>query len=75
MIPHLIYFIPFLNKQPWVIFLKDFIASQNRPKSTYVARLIQGHETTAFKAKFDSWPSGSAPSAPEEGRGRVAGRY
>ncbi|XP_063947000.1 villin-3 [Daucus carota subsp. sativus] len=51
---------------------EDFIASQNRPKSTYVARLIQGHETTAFKAKFDSWPSGSAPSAPEEGRGRVA---
>ncbi|KAK1384604.1 Villin-2 [Heracleum sosnowskyi] len=51
---------------------EDFIASQNRPKSTYVVRLIQGHETNAFKAKFDTWPSGSAPSAPEEGRGKVA---
>ncbi|KAL8125476.1 villin-3-like isoform X1 [Apium graveolens] len=51
---------------------EDYIASQNRPKSTYVARLIQGHETNVFKAKFDSWASSSAPSAPEEGRGKVA---
>ncbi|KAL8095390.1 hypothetical protein AgCh_036745 [Apium graveolens] len=51
---------------------EEFIASQNRPKSTHVIRLIQGYETNTFKSKFDSWPSGSAPSAPEEGRGKVA---
>ncbi|WOH06479.1 hypothetical protein DCAR_0625907 [Daucus carota subsp. sativus] len=51
---------------------EEFIASQNRPKSTHVTRLIQGYETNTFKSKFDSWPSGSAPSAPEEGRGKVA---
>ncbi|KAK1366196.1 HP domain-containing protein [Heracleum sosnowskyi] len=51
---------------------EEFIASQSRPKSTQVIRLIQGYETNTFKSKFDSWPSGSAPSAPEEGRGKVA---
>nr|GMD41766.1 villin-2-like [Ipomoea batatas] len=50
---------------------EEFIASQNRPKSTRITRLIQGYETHSFKSKFDSWPSGSAP-APEEGRGKVA---
>lgn len=51
---------------------EEFIASQNRPKSTRVTRLIQGYETHSFKSNFDSWPSGSAPSAPEESRGKVA---
>ncbi|KAI3801340.1 hypothetical protein L1987_29444 [Smallanthus sonchifolius] len=46
--------------------------SQNRPKSTRVTRLIQGYETHSFKSNFESWPSGSAPSVPEEGRGKVA---
>ncbi|KAL3533767.1 hypothetical protein ACH5RR_007288 [Cinchona calisaya] len=50
---------------------EEFIASQNRPKSTQVTRLIQGYETHSFKSNFDSWPSGSAPVA-EEGRGKVA---
>lgn len=52
---------------------EDFIASQNRPKSTRVTRLIQGYETHSFKSNFESWPSGSAPVASEEGgRGKVA---
>ncbi|CAA3011222.1 villin-3-like [Olea europaea subsp. europaea] len=51
---------------------EDFVASQNRPKSTHVIRLIQGYETHSFKSNFDSWPSGSAPSVAEEGRGKVA---
>ncbi|KAJ9548190.1 hypothetical protein OSB04_020733 [Centaurea solstitialis] len=51
---------------------EEFLASQNRAKSTRVTRLIQGYETYSFKSNFDSWPSGSAPSAPEEGRGKVA---
>ncbi|CAK9182409.1 unnamed protein product [Ilex paraguariensis] len=51
---------------------EEFVASQNRPKSTRITRIIQGYETHPFKSNFDSWPSGSAPSAPEEGRGKVA---
>lgn len=51
---------------------EDLLASQNRPKATRVTRLIQGYETHSFKSNFDTWPSGSAPSAPEEGRGKVA---
>ncbi|XP_073276000.1 villin-3-like [Primulina huaijiensis] len=51
---------------------EDFLASQNRPKATHIYRLIQGHETHAFKSNFDSWPLGSAPSVAEEGRGKVA---
>ncbi|KAL8467528.1 hypothetical protein ACS0TY_030958 [Phlomoides rotata] len=51
---------------------EDFVASQNRPKSTHIIRLIQSHETHSFKSKFDSWPSGSATTVAEEGRGKVA---
>ncbi|KAL8226074.1 hypothetical protein R6Q57_018631 [Mikania cordata] len=51
---------------------EEFITSQNRPKSTRVTRLIQGYETHSFKSNFESWPSSSAPSAPEESRGKVA---
>ncbi|KAL8493979.1 hypothetical protein ACS0TY_024960 [Phlomoides rotata] len=51
---------------------EDFVASQNRPKSTHITRLIQGYETHSFKANFDSWPSGSAAPVAEEGRGKVA---
>ncbi|XP_047941844.1 villin-3-like [Salvia hispanica] len=51
---------------------EDFVASQNRPKSTHLTRLIQGHETHSFKSNFDSWPSGSAAPVAEEGRGKVA---
>ncbi|KAF3636483.1 Villin-4 [Capsicum annuum] len=50
---------------------EEYLANQNRPKSTRVTRLIQGYETHPFKSNFDSWPSGSTP-APEEGRGKVA---
>ncbi|GFP92221.1 villin-3 [Phtheirospermum japonicum] len=51
---------------------EDFLASQNRPKATHITRVIQGYETHSFKSNFDSWPSGSAPSVAEEGRGKVA---
>uniref|UniRef100_A0A5B6ZF82 Putative villin-2 n=1 Tax=Davidia involucrata TaxID=16924 RepID=A0A5B6ZF82_DAVIN len=51
---------------------EEFIASQNRPKSTRITRVIQGYETHSFKSNFDTWPSGSAPSTAEEGRGKVA---
>ncbi|KAL3632481.1 Villin-3 [Castilleja foliolosa] len=51
---------------------EDFLASQNRPKSTHITRVIQGYETHSFKSNFDSWPSGSSPSVAEEGRGKVA---
>ncbi|XP_059668409.1 villin-2-like isoform X2 [Cornus florida] len=51
---------------------EEFVTSQNRPKSTRLTRLIQGYETRSFKSNFDSWPSGAAPSAAEEGRGKVA---
>ncbi|KAM7505452.1 hypothetical protein LguiB_004356 [Lonicera macranthoides] len=49
---------------------EEFVSSQNRPRSTLVTRLIQGYETHSFKSNFDSWPS--QPSAPDEGRGKVA---
>lgn len=51
---------------------EGFVASQNRPKSTRVTRVIQGYETRAFKSKFDSWPAGSTAPGAEEGRGKVA---
>lgn len=53
---------------------QDFIASQKKPKSTLITRLIQGYETHSFKLNFSSWPSSSTPSGAEEGRGKVAGR-
>ncbi|XP_059462286.1 villin-3 [Corylus avellana] len=51
---------------------EEFVASQNRPKSTRITRLIQGYETHSFKSNFDSWPLGSATPGNEEGRGKVA---
>lgn len=51
---------------------EEFLTGQNRPKSTRITRLIQGHETRSFKSNFDSWPSGSATPGNEEGRGKVA---
>ncbi|CAH2063838.1 unnamed protein product [Thlaspi arvense] len=52
---------------------EDFLASQNRPKATRITRVIQGYEPHSFKSNFDSWPSGSATPASEEGgRGKVA---
>ncbi|KAL0714658.1 hypothetical protein Bca4012_021637 [Brassica carinata] len=51
---------------------EDFIASENKPKATRVTRVIQGYEPHSFKSNFDSWPSGSATPANEEGRGKVA---
>ncbi|XAR68515.1 hypothetical protein NMG60_11003659 [Bertholletia excelsa] len=51
---------------------EEFVNSQNRPKSTRITRIIQGYETYSFKSNFDTWPSGSAPSTGEEGRGKVA---
>ncbi|XP_031264922.1 villin-3-like isoform X1 [Pistacia vera] len=52
--------------------VEEFLASQNRPKSTRITRVIQGYETHAFKTNFDSWPSGSVTPGAEEGRGKVA---
>ncbi|EPS70251.1 hypothetical protein M569_04508 [Genlisea aurea] len=53
--------------------VEDFIASQNKPRSTLVTHLIEGFETHSFKSKFNSWPSTSAHSADAEGgRGKVA---
>ncbi|XP_061955809.1 villin-3-like isoform X1 [Populus nigra] len=51
---------------------EEFVASQNRPKTTRLTRLIQGYETRSFKTNFDSWPAGSAAPGAEEGRGKVA---
>ncbi|KAL6987152.1 Villin-2 [Sarracenia purpurea var. burkii] len=51
---------------------EEFLSSQNRPKSTRLTQIIQGYERHSFKSNFDSWPSGSAPSTSEEGRGKVA---
>ncbi|XP_022742884.1 villin-2-like isoform X2 [Durio zibethinus] len=51
---------------------EDFIAGQNRPKTTRMTRVIQGYETNSFKSNFDSWPAGSAAPGGEEGRGKVA---
>lgn len=56
------------------LLLQDFIASENKPKATRVTRVIQGYEPHSFKSNFDSWPSGSATPANEEGRGKVAGK-
>ncbi|KAG4996719.1 hypothetical protein JHK85_028158 [Glycine max] len=53
--------------------VEEFVASQNRPKSTRITRIIQGYEPHSFKSNFDSWPSGSASTSAEEGRGKVAG--
>lgn len=51
---------------------EEFVANQNRPRSTHITRLIQGYETHSFKSNFGSWPAGSAASGAEEGRGKVA---
>ncbi|EOA28874.1 hypothetical protein CARUB_v10025119mg [Capsella rubella] len=53
-------------------FAEEFLASENRPKATRVTRVIQGYESHSFKSNFDSWPSGSATTGNEEGRGKVA---
>ena len=53
--------------------VQDFVASQKRPKATRITRVIQGYETHSFKSNFDSWPSGSAGTAAEDGRGKVSG--
>ncbi|KAK7285611.1 hypothetical protein RJT34_20387 [Clitoria ternatea] len=51
---------------------EEFVASQKRPKSTRITKVIQGYETHSFKSNFDSWPSGSATTGAEDGRGKVA---
>ncbi|CAI0439618.1 unnamed protein product [Linum tenue] len=51
---------------------EDFIANENRPRSTRITRVIQGYETHAFKSNFGSWPAGSVAPGAEEGRGKVA---
>ncbi|XP_041999575.1 villin-2-like [Salvia splendens] len=51
---------------------EEFVTRQNRPKSTQIIWLIQGHENHAFKSKFDSWPTASTTPVVEEGRGKVA---
>ncbi|KAL5219060.1 hypothetical protein ABZP36_019744 [Zizania latifolia] len=54
--------------------VEEFIATQNRPKTTRVTRVIQGYENHTFKSKFESWPVNSAAGNvnAEEGRGKVA---
>ncbi|KAL5209085.1 hypothetical protein ABZP36_004708 [Zizania latifolia] len=54
--------------------VEEFIATQNRPKTTRVTRVIQGYENHTFKSKFESWPVNSAAGNVnvEEGRGKVA---
>uniref|UniRef100_A0A0E0D0S5 HP domain-containing protein n=1 Tax=Oryza meridionalis TaxID=40149 RepID=A0A0E0D0S5_9ORYZ len=54
--------------------VEEFIATQNRPKTTRVTRVIQGYENHTFKSKFESWPVNSAAGSAgaEEGRGKVA---
>lgn len=53
---------------------ENFIASQNRPKTTRITQVIQGYEPHSFKSNFESWPAGNATgvSSGEEGRGKVA---
>ncbi|XVE75601.1 hypothetical protein DITRI_Ditri12bG0106500 [Diplodiscus trichospermus] len=51
---------------------EDFVAGQNRPRTTRITRVIQGYETNSFKSNFDSWPAGSTAPGAEEGRGKVA---
>lgn len=51
---------------------EEFVKIQNKPKSTRITQITQGYEPRSFKSNFDSWPSGSAPSTGEEGRGKVA---
>ena len=58
-----------------ILYFQEFIASQCRPKSTRVTRVIQGYETHSFKSNFGSWPVGSVTTGAEEGRGKVAGSY
>ncbi|XP_057426776.1 villin-3-like isoform X2 [Lotus japonicus] len=50
----------------------EYVASQNRPKSTRITRIIQGYEIHSFKSNFDSWPSGTTSIGADEGRGKVA---
>ncbi|XP_028789451.1 villin-3-like [Neltuma alba] len=52
--------------------VEEFVVSHNRPKSTKITRVIQGFETHEFKSNFDSWPTGTATTGAEEGRGKVA---
>lgn len=35
---------------------------------------MEGFEAVAFRSKFDSWPKTASTAAPEEGRGKVAGK-
>ncbi|PIA48472.1 hypothetical protein AQUCO_01400812v1 [Aquilegia coerulea] len=51
---------------------EEFIANQNRPKSTRITRIIQGYEPHSFKTNFESWPTGATTSGTEDGRGKVA---
>ncbi|XP_039691219.1 villin-3 isoform X3 [Medicago truncatula] len=50
---------------------EEFVSGQNRPKSTRITRITQGYETRSFKSNFDSWPSGSASTVAEDGKGKV----
>ncbi|KAG8097407.1 hypothetical protein GUJ93_ZPchr0013g35403 [Zizania palustris] len=54
--------------------VEEFIATQNRPKTTRVTRVIQGYENHTFKSMFESWPVNNAAGNVnvEEGRGKVA---
>lgn len=57
------------------VYMQGYIASQIRPKSTRITKVIQGYETHAFKSNFKSWPQGSLTPSAEEGRGKVAGGH
>ncbi|KAL5995249.1 Caps the barbed end of actin filaments and is able to sever them in a calcium-dependent manner [Asimina triloba] len=61
-----------LETTPGKLYRLGFVASENRSKFTRITRVIQGHETRAFKSNFESWPMGSASGAEDGGRGKVA---
>lgn len=50
---------------------EELVRSLDRPKC-HIIRIIEGFETVAFRAQFDSWPENAAVAVSEDGRGKVA---
>lgn len=53
---------------------QELLNKTDQPKA-HVIRVTEGSETVMFCSKFDSWPQQAGVTAPEEGRGKVAGQY
>ncbi|GAB2267427.1 hypothetical protein Dimus_002410 [Dionaea muscipula] len=49
----------------------ELLHSLDRTRS-HVVRVIEGFETVAFRANFDSWPQTAQVAVSEDGRGKVA---